>query len=219
MPEQTDNGRDELVYVIGTPGSKTAKIGRTIDTAKRLGDIQRMSPTPLSVLWTHPGGHELETYLHRQFSALRTHGEWFTFGGDPVDRVRWAVGCKPWLRSKVSLAKSRRSTEPKIFDQAPILGREELESRLTQAEASLEVATGFIAEIADPSQRYEAMRELEERVIKTFRAQYQSVALELKRSGRTWRQVGKAMGGLTSQRAHQISLGGAPAYGARRPSS
>lgn len=95
----------EVVYVLGAPGSKTVKIGRTTDLRKRQADIQRMSPVALKVLWTHPGGCELETNLHRQFSALRTHGEWFTFGSDPVISVQWAVQDRPWLRPKVSLAR------------------------------------------------------------------------------------------------------------------
>lgn len=83
--------KEECVYVIGTPSSQTVKIGRTIQIKKRLADIQRMSPVPLEVLWTHPGGRELETNLHRRFASLRSHGEWFTFTEDPVTAVSQAV--------------------------------------------------------------------------------------------------------------------------------
>lgn len=101
-----DPQRAEIVYVIGSSGSDTVKIGRTTNPRKRLADIQRMSPLRLEILWAHPGGHELETNLHRQFSALRTHGEWFTFGTDPVATVQWAIQERPWLRPKVNLTRS-----------------------------------------------------------------------------------------------------------------
>lgn len=95
----------ELVYVLGTTGSNVVKIGRTTSLNQRLAAIQRMSPVPLTVLWTHPGGSDLEANLHRHFKALRSHGEWFTFGRDPVPLIRWAVQDRPWLRPKVSLAR------------------------------------------------------------------------------------------------------------------
>jgi hypothetical protein len=83
---------DAVVYVLGTPGSNTVKIGRTTNLAKRLGDIQRMSPVPLSVLWQCPGASELETRLHRHFAHLRSHGEWFTFDStDPVPLIQAAA--------------------------------------------------------------------------------------------------------------------------------
>lgn len=82
---------EERVYVIGTPGSRTVKIGRTVDLKKRLAEIQRMSPVPLEVLWSTPGGHELETQLHRHFRTLRSHGEWFTFPGAPVPTIQDGV--------------------------------------------------------------------------------------------------------------------------------
>jgi hypothetical protein len=51
---------EERVYVIGSPGSSTVKIGRTVDLKKR----------------STPGGHELEMHLHRRFRPSRSHGEW-----------------------------------------------------------------------------------------------------------------------------------------------
>lgn len=97
---------DEVVYVLGTPGSNTVKIGRTTDLAKRVAAIQRMSPVPLSVLWTTPGSHDLETRLHRHFSHCRTHGEWFAFRTHAVKLIQWAVEDEPWLRPKVDLKKA-----------------------------------------------------------------------------------------------------------------
>lgn len=96
---------EELVYVLGMPGCNTVKIGRTTSLAKRVADIQRMSPVPLTPLWTCPGGYELETHLHRHFADLRSHGEWFTFRRDPVRLIQWAVEDEPWRRPKVSMKK------------------------------------------------------------------------------------------------------------------
>lgn len=102
---------EERVYVIGTPGSNTVKIGRTIDLVKRLADIQRMSPVPLEVLWSTPGGHELETRLHRHFKPQRSHGEWFTFESDPIMAIRTAA-------IEVSFQSGRAMEEPPLDQQA-----------------------------------------------------------------------------------------------------
>lgn len=96
----------ELVYVLGTPGSNIIKIGRTINLDRRLADIQRMSPVPLAILWTHPGGSDLEANLHRHFKALRSHGEWFAFQHDPVALIQRATEEEPWLRPTLSLTRS-----------------------------------------------------------------------------------------------------------------
>jgi hypothetical protein len=103
MPESQQT---EVVYAIGSPDSNMVKIGRTTNLDRRLADIQRMSPVPLAILWTHPGGSDLEANLHRHFKALRSHGEWFTFRQDPVTLIQWAVQDRPWLRPKVSLTRT-----------------------------------------------------------------------------------------------------------------
>lgn len=78
------------VYLIGAEsGGGLVKIGRSYWVAKRLEDIQRMSPVRLAVLWSTPGDGEMETRLHRAFAARRSHGEWFDFGfDDPIETVR-----------------------------------------------------------------------------------------------------------------------------------
>jgi hypothetical protein len=90
LPTKTDPV--EVVYVIGSPSSRLVKIGRTKNLKKRFGDIQRMSPAPLEVLWSTPGGHKLEQALHERFRTQRSHGEWFDFGTtDAVKAVAQAV--------------------------------------------------------------------------------------------------------------------------------
>ncbi|MFF7023016.1 GIY-YIG nuclease family protein [Streptomyces klenkii] len=215
----------QCVYVIGTPGSSTVKVGRTTDLPRRLADIQRMSPVPLQVLWTHPGGPDLETNLHRQFSALRSHGEWFTFGGDPVAAVRWAVEQQPWLRHKVSLKKARAKRGEANFKERATLKAEATkalrapkvhiaEQRLTpeqqaawRAKRDEAFACLFdtIEEIDNPSERYKAIEYAEGAFAKHFRQKWQEIAIGLKGQGRTWREVGELLGNVSAQRAHQIA--------------
>jgi hypothetical protein len=83
---------DEVVYVIGSAGSTLVKIGRSTNVQTRLRSIQNMSPAPLEVLWTTPGGPELETRLHAALARYRTYGEWFDFGvRNPVKLVKAEV--------------------------------------------------------------------------------------------------------------------------------
>jgi hypothetical protein len=89
---RVDVDRESVVYVIGSSQSHLVKIGRTDDPSRRVADIQRMSPVPLSLLWATPGGADLEARLHRRFAAHRQHGEWFDFGdADPVATVRGEI--------------------------------------------------------------------------------------------------------------------------------
>jgi hypothetical protein len=209
--------KSEVVYVLGTPGSNTVKIGRTIDLTKRLAEIQRMSPVPLEALWSHPGGYELETNLHRQFSALRTHGEWFTFGGDPVVSVQWAIDDQPWLREKVSLKKATKRGRSRAGSPValPSDSSRELSSKIVKVWTGMHALFEALADIQSPTDRLEALQMLEDELPSEVREVYRSIATDLKESGRTWKQVGEAMGSLSAQRAHQISLGGAPRYGAK----
>ena len=81
-----------VVYVIGSATSSRVKIGTSKDVNKRLGDIQRMSPEPLEVLWQTAGSYRLEGALHSHFANRRTHVEWFDFAGEsPVKLIEAAV--------------------------------------------------------------------------------------------------------------------------------
>ncbi|MFE4577421.1 GIY-YIG nuclease family protein [Streptomyces chartreusis] len=81
----------EHVYVIGSPGSRNVKIGRSTAPERRLWTIQVGSPVRLVLLATFEGGRVLEEALHCYFGAYRKHGEWFELGTDPVEEVRAAV--------------------------------------------------------------------------------------------------------------------------------
>lgn len=87
-----------VVYVIGEPDSLTVKIGVALNVKHRLAGIQRMSPVPLTTLWTHPGERRLEKRLHNHFREYRSHGEWFTFPEDPLPLIQRAIADEPWHR-------------------------------------------------------------------------------------------------------------------------
>lgn len=81
-----------VVYAIGSLESSLVKIGKAGNLQKRFGEIQRMSPAPLAVLWSTPGGLALESALHSRFEAIRAYGEWFDFGkDDPVVQISAAA--------------------------------------------------------------------------------------------------------------------------------
>lgn len=61
--------------------------------------------------------------------------------------------------------------------------------------------------IDDPIERYEESRKVEAALADELRGVRQRIALELKKGGRTWREIGVIMGDVTPQRAEQISRG------------
>lgn len=82
----------QVVYVIGQPGSRVAKIGTTSNLRARLRAIQTGYPLRLEVLWSCPGGRRLESWLHSAFESRRLEGEWFDFrDADPALSVMKTV--------------------------------------------------------------------------------------------------------------------------------
>ncbi|WP_329114510.1 hypothetical protein [Streptomyces sp. NBC_01353] len=61
--------------------------------------------------------------------------------------------------------------------------------------------------IDDASELDRVSRDVESRVIGAMRAARQKKALELRDQGLTWRLIGEVMGGVSAQRAEQISRG------------
>lgn len=192
---------EEVVYVLGAPGSNTVKIGRTTNLEKRVADIQRMSPVPLAALWTHPGGHELETRLHRHFASFRSHGEWFTFRGDAVQLIQWAVEDEPWNRPKVSLKKVPVKAPP---NPAPRTSRTNYELDPALRDRYQDVIRA-ISEIPDLVEQYEEAERTRILLKQEFRRIRQEAVLNMKQ-GRSWRQVGEILG-VSGARAEQMSRG------------
>ena len=61
--------------------------------------------------------------------------------------------------------------------------------------------------VADPAERHQTTSEVAEQVNVALRGVRQRIATELHDSGKPWREVGEIMGGVSSQRAHQIANG------------
>ncbi|WP_159040997.1 hypothetical protein [Streptomyces sp. FxanaA7] len=76
---------------------------------------------------------------------------------------------------------------------------------------TLDAPIAHIAEIvdgiSDPGELYRVSREAESRVTSEMRAVRQKAAQRLREQGLTWRQIGEVMGGVSAQRAEQISRG------------
>lgn len=65
-----------------------------------------------------------------------------------------------------------------------------------------------IDDVDEPAERYRAIREVEAHFEHFIKEQLQKTALWMKHErGMTWRQIGEVMGGVTAQRAEQISRG------------
>lgn len=114
---ERDEDSIECVYLIGSPGSPLVKIGRSVDVARRLADIQRMSPAPLKVLWQEAGGFEMETALHRRFHQQRAHGEWFNLGADPIALVTEAAAAIAATREAQMLLTLEIESSPEVEEE------------------------------------------------------------------------------------------------------
>jgi len=81
-----DPGYGEDVYV---------KIGFTLGVAQdRLKALQVGNPRTLFLVYSEPGGIELETELHILCSEFRVRGEWFSYNKEVVDLL------KPGIRNR-----------------------------------------------------------------------------------------------------------------------
>jgi hypothetical protein len=67
--------RTPFVYFIGVSGC--VKIGYSTEVGKRLLELQRSNPLPLTVHAVMIGPVALEQSLHIRFGSLWVHGEWF----------------------------------------------------------------------------------------------------------------------------------------------
>lgn len=199
----------ERVYVLGTADGRTVKIGRTTNLTKRVGDIQNMSPIPLKLLWSHPGGSALETSLHRYFAACRTHGEWFVFETDPLPLIMKAVKEKPWLYPKVDLKKrrSRRVAQPAGEERKALREAATQDVELPPAlTAALDSLAAKVRAIEDPVECYKASLDAEARVKAVIRDYQRRTVSQLRDAGKSWREIGETFH-VSSQRAFQMAAG------------
>jgi len=80
-----------LVYFIEAAGSNLVKIGSAVSPESRVRTLQTGSPVQLRLLGSTPGGESHERDLHRRFSHLRSHGEWFRSEPELVEHIARAV--------------------------------------------------------------------------------------------------------------------------------
>ena len=80
---------EPCVYFVRLGEGGPVKIGFTLILKQRLSQLQTSAAEPLQVLGTIPGAtRALEKRLHRQFSHLRTSGEWFAAEEELLDWIR-----------------------------------------------------------------------------------------------------------------------------------
>lgn len=79
-----------FVYFIGAETVGAVKIGFSRRHPRgRLKELQTGCPIPLKILAYVEGGPEQELSLHRRFSSLKIHSEWFRLEGALLDMVSW----------------------------------------------------------------------------------------------------------------------------------
>lgn len=64
-------------YLYIVSNGKAAKIGRAVNVAERLKELQTSSPEPLTLMAAAPIHASIEPYIHKRFAHLRMQGEWF----------------------------------------------------------------------------------------------------------------------------------------------
>jgi hypothetical protein len=74
-------------------------------------------------------------------------------------------------------------------------------------ETAVAAVVAVLDAVEDPGRRYSEMREIEVMLEAALLNVRRRISIDLKASGKTWREVGEVMGGVTAQRAHQISQG------------
>jgi hypothetical protein len=83
------------VYFVRDDVLGMIKIGTTAGHPdKRLADLRKGSPVPLTPLGMVGGGTKVEHAMHVKFAHHRSHGEWFRPGQDLLDFIAEYV--RPW---------------------------------------------------------------------------------------------------------------------------
>ena len=74
-------------------------------------------------------------------------------------------------------------------------------------DAPIAAIADAVSALSDPGELYRVSREAETRVTASMRVVRQELVLGLREQGLTWRRIGELLGGVTAQRAEQISRG------------
>lgn len=81
-PTPPEEPAKSWVYFIESKETGLIKIGKSISPGKRFNAIRTMSPDELVLLGAMPEDVVTEHELHKKFSHLRKHGEWFEGAGE-----------------------------------------------------------------------------------------------------------------------------------------
>ncbi len=81
---QLPRSLDGWCYVYFVRAGEHVKIGRAVDVAQRVRELQVGHPHPLALVVSVPAHAALELAIHRRFQHLRTQGEWFRIDDDLV---------------------------------------------------------------------------------------------------------------------------------------
>lgn len=81
-----------MIYFLEAVGLGKVKIGFATDVRTRVRDLKVGCPVPVSLLGCIAGSMQDEQQLHKQFSAYRSHGEWFFLAGEVQDFIRKSIG-------------------------------------------------------------------------------------------------------------------------------
>ncbi len=79
-----------VTYFLLNREGTMVKIGRTLNLAKRVADLEAAAGVRLTLLGTLQGDHK--NLWHRRFAADRTLGEWFTLSSELELALREAFG-------------------------------------------------------------------------------------------------------------------------------
>ncbi|QQN79746.1 hypothetical protein [Streptomyces sp. XC 2026] len=77
----------------------------------------------------------------------------------------------------------------------------------TELEPVIAQLVDRIERVDDMDQRHQLVQEAEQAVPKALRAIRQRMAQQMRADGMTWKQIGQVLGGVSVQRAEQISRG------------
>lgn len=81
------SGEKKIYFIKPVGMDGPIKIGCSKFTEDRLATLSRWSPFPLEVICQTAGNHTDEFSVHRKFSHLRQHMEWFSAGDDLVEFI------------------------------------------------------------------------------------------------------------------------------------
>jgi hypothetical protein len=100
--------RANIVYFILGKTTNLIKIGVTVDLKERMQTLQLSSPDKLQVVETFVAMDALkvESYLHKQFKHLLSHGEWFSYTDEIKQHItKWKKESQKSSEEKLSMTK------------------------------------------------------------------------------------------------------------------